>query len=66
MSRAIWVLLVRCLTNSATLRIDNSRQSAIRAMLHFSVVVFFRVSYDISNESLFLSTSDNGNGIMAP
>ena len=42
-----------------TLRIDNSRQSAIWTILVYSSAILCRLSYYISEERLYLSLSKN-------
>ena len=48
---------------SLELRIDNRRQSAILATLHFSLAMCCRESYYISNESLYFCLSNYINEI---
>ena len=49
---------------SAHLRIDNRRQSVIRATLHYSVTTSYTVFYHIPNDSSYFCLSDQIKDIM--
>ena len=62
----VGLVLIRCPDYRAEmdiwdwiLRIDNRRQSVICATLHFSLVMCYRVSYYIPNDSLYFSLSNH-------
>ena len=46
------------------LMIDNRRQSVICATLYYSLIMCFRVSYYVPNDSLYFSLSNHINDTM--
>ena len=56
--------IVALIDSPHELRIDNRRQSVIRATFHYSLVIKCRVLCHISNDSLYFCVSSHINHVM--